>query len=56
MRLFCAFRIIFVERPLTARRGVTDGVHVNGANVVKTDIETSNGVIHVIDGVMMPKL
>lgn len=30
------------------------GVMVDGANVVKTDIETSNGVIHVIDAVIMP--
>jgi uncharacterized surface protein with fasciclin (FAS1) repeats len=31
------------------------GVTVDGANVVQPDIETSNGVIHVIDGVIMPK-
>ncbi len=30
------------------------GVKVNNANVVKTDIETSNGVIHVIDTVILP--
>lgn len=30
-------------------------VMVDNANVVKTDIETSNGVIHVIDTVLMPK-
>jgi uncharacterized surface protein with fasciclin (FAS1) repeats len=30
-------------------------VTVNGANVVKTDIAASNGVIHVIDAVMLPK-
>jgi len=30
-------------------------VTVDGANVTKTDIETSNGVIHVIDSVIMPK-
>lgn len=30
------------------------GVKVNNANVVKTDIETSNGVIHVIDTVIIP--
>ncbi|MDP4534775.1 fasciclin domain-containing protein [Alkalimonas collagenimarina] len=29
-------------------------VFVNGAEVVATDIETSNGVIHVIDTVVMP--
>ncbi|MGI9658429.1 MAG: fasciclin domain-containing protein [Gaiellaceae bacterium] len=33
---------------------VTDGVTVNGANVVTADIETSNGVIHVIDAVLLP--
>jgi len=29
-------------------------VTVGGANVTKTDIEASNGVIHVIDGVLIP--
>lgn len=34
---------------------VTDeGVMVNGAKVVKTDIKCSNGVVHVIDTVIMP--
>lgn len=33
-----------------------DGVKLNGAaNVIKTDIECSNGVIHVIDTVILPK-
>jgi uncharacterized surface protein with fasciclin (FAS1) repeats len=32
-----------------------DGVSVNGANVVTADIEASNGVIHVIDAVILPK-
>jgi uncharacterized surface protein with fasciclin (FAS1) repeats len=32
----------------------THGVTVNGANVVTADIETSNGVIHVIDAVVIP--
>lgn len=31
------------------------GVKVDNANVVKTDIECSNGVIHVIDTVILPK-
>lgn len=30
------------------------GVKVNGASVIKADITTSNGVIHVIDTVIMP--
>ena len=29
-------------------------VMVDNANVVKTDIETSNGVIHIIDSVILP--
>lgn len=34
----------------------SDGkVHVDGANVTKTDIQASNGVIHVIDTVILPK-
>ncbi len=31
------------------------GVTVNGANVVSADIEASNGVIHVIDALMLPE-
>ena len=30
------------------------GVKINDASVIKTDIETSNGVIHVIDSVLIP--
>ena len=32
-----------------------DGVKVDDANVVKTDVLASNGVIHVIDTVIIPK-
>jgi uncharacterized surface protein with fasciclin (FAS1) repeats len=32
-----------------------DGIMVDNANVVKADIETSNGVIHVIDQVILPE-
>jgi len=32
----------------------SEGVMVNNAKVIKTDIEASNGVIHVIDTVIMP--
>ena len=33
----------------------SDGVKVDGAKVIKTDISASNGVIHVIDTVLIPK-
>lgn len=33
----------------------TDGVKVDEASVVTADIEASNGVIHVIDAVVLPK-
>lgn len=31
-----------------------DGVKVNGVKVIKTDIKAKNGVIHVIDNVLIP--
>ena len=31
------------------------GLTIGGANIVKTDIKCSNGVIHVIDAVILPK-
>jgi uncharacterized surface protein with fasciclin (FAS1) repeats len=31
-----------------------DGAMVDGANIIATDIEVSNGVIHVIDAVLLP--
>lgn len=34
---------------------IADGkVKINGAQVVLADVATSNGVIHVIDGVLLP--
>ena len=38
----------------TAEIDATDGVKIDGANVIQADIETSNGVIHVIDAVILP--
>ena len=38
----------------TAQIDATDGVKISGANVIQADIETSNGVIHVIDAVILP--
>jgi len=31
-----------------------DGVRINDANVVTADLQTSNGIIHVIDTVLLP--
>ena len=36
--------------------GTRNGVTVDDARVTKTDIHASNGVIHVIDTVLMPKM
>ena len=33
----------------------SDGVTVDGASVVTADVVADNGVIHVIDGVLLPK-
>jgi uncharacterized surface protein with fasciclin (FAS1) repeats len=38
----------------TINVNATSGVKVNDASVIKADIETSNGVIHVIDKVILP--
>ena len=38
----------------TAKIDATDGVKIDAANVISADIEASNGVIHVIDAVILP--
>ena len=35
---------------------LSDGVKVDGANVVLPDVEGTNGVVHVIDAVLLPSL
>ena len=40
----------------TVKIDTASGVKVNNATVVKTDIEASNGVIHVIDTVLLPPM
>jgi uncharacterized surface protein with fasciclin (FAS1) repeats len=37
------------------RIDTSSGVKVDGASVVKADVEASNGVIHVIDSVILPR-
>jgi uncharacterized surface protein with fasciclin (FAS1) repeats len=34
---------------------VKDGIKIGEAKVIKADIPASNGVIHVVDAVMLPK-
>lgn len=43
-----------VEGSTIAVEAADSGVTVNGANVTAVDIEASNGVIHVIDQVILP--
>jgi len=33
----------------------SNGVKIDGATVIKADVEASNGVIHVIDSVILPR-
>ena len=53
--------VVKLDKSKTAQGGeVTfktqgDSVMINGAKIVKTDIQCGNGVIHVIDSVIMPK-
>ena len=42
------------DSPLTASVS-TSGVHVNGAHVKQADIAATNGVLHAIDTVIMPR-
>jgi uncharacterized surface protein with fasciclin (FAS1) repeats len=44
-----------VEGSTLSVDGTKMGVTVNGANVVKADVTASNGVIHAVDAVLMPK-
>ncbi|MFQ4144811.1 fasciclin domain-containing protein [Chlorogloeopsis sp. ULAP02] len=45
-----------VEGSVVAIESSNGKIKVNDANVIKTDILTDNGVIHVIDGVLMPAI
>lgn len=43
-----------VEGQSVSISATDSGVRVNDANVIKTDVPASNGVIHVIDAVLLP--
>lgn len=45
-----------VEGSVLAIESGDGGIKVNDANVLKTDILTDNGVIHIIDKVLMPAI
>ncbi|MBD6616387.1 fasciclin domain-containing protein [Komarekiella sp. 'clone 1'] len=45
-----------VEGSIVAIESANGKLKVNDANVLKTDILTDNGVIHVIDAVLMPAM
>ena len=38
----------------TLRIESENGVRINDANVIKADVEAANGIIHVIDSVLLP--
>lgn len=44
-----------VEGQMVKIASGADGVKINNANVIQADIKASNGVIHVIDAVIIPK-
>ena len=44
------------EGSIVAIESADGKIKVNNANVIKTDILTDNGVIHIIDAVLMPAM
>ncbi len=57
---FMASDVVTLSEATTIQGGkvkidTSNGVKINNANVIKTDILTSNGVIHVIDTVLLPE-
>lgn len=39
---------------LNGEKAAISGATIDGANIVQTDVKANNGIIHVIDGVMLP--
>jgi len=56
MKLKSGTQVATVEGKSIVIKHGKAGVMVNNARVIKTDIEASNGVIHVIDTVIMPPM
>ena len=56
LKLKSGTAVATVEGSKVVVRHNKKGVYVGKATVVKTDIEASNGVIHVIDTVLMPPM
>jgi len=56
MKLKSGTKVATVEGQSVTVKVSKAGVTVDKAKVVKTDIEASNGVIHVIDTVLMPTM
>ena len=59
-RTVIAACVLFLSLPASMANGqdvsisVDDGVMINDANVIVVDIPARNGVIHLIDGVLLP--
>merc|ERR1712194_284631 len=47
-------RLVGVGSDLTVDITMSGGVKINDSNVIKADVLTSNGVIHIIDAVLVP--
>ncbi len=47
---------LLAEQALVLAAGMEGGLMVNEANVVSADIAATNGIVHVIDGVLVPDL
>ncbi len=39
---------------LNGDKAVISGATIDGQNIIQTDVKANNGIIHVIDGVMLP--